>query len=206
MTTDVPTIAALTRLGDPSAVVDLLARPGVVRGGHFRLLSGLHSDTFIAFSGIAADTAALESIADWMLGNVAVWEPTDVLAPSTAGVGLASTIARRVSAQLHLADLGSAGRPQGILGGSLSPGSRVLLVNDVVTTGAGLRALAHQVGAIGASVAGAAWFVSRGLVDVSAELGVPTAHIADLDAPAWPAEACRLCACSAPLEDALDLN
>ena len=206
MTTDVPTIAARTRLGEPLAVTDFLARPGVVRIGHFRLLSGLHTDTFVAFSGIAADSAALDRVADWMLGTVAAWEPSDVLAPTTAGVGLASTLARRLSARLHLADLSSAGRPQHIIGASLTAGARVLLVNDIVTTGAGLRALADLVATTEASVTGAAWFVSRRQVNVTDALDAPTVHIADLDAPAWTAEDCHLCAERVPLEDALDLN
>lgn len=206
MATDIPTIAALTRLGEPSAVADFLARPGVVRHGHFSLLSGLHTDTFVAFSGIAADTNALDRIASWMLGTVAAWEPTDVLAPSTAGVGLASTIARRVSARLHLADLNSAGRPQGIVGESLTHGSRVLLVNDVVTTGAGLHALAEHVRAAGASIVGAAWFAARGPANVTAELQAPSVHIADLEAPTWAADGCHLCTDGVPIEDALDLN
>lgn len=206
VTTDAHTIAARTRLGEPLAVAELLGRPGVMRIGHFRLLSGLHTDTFVAFSGIAADSAALDHVADWMLGTVAAWEPTDVLAPTTAGVGLASTLARRLSARLNLADLSSAGRPQHIIGTSLTPGARVLLVNDIVTTGAGLRALAELVSTADASVTGAAWFVSRAQVNVTAALDAPTVHIADVDAPAWGAEGCHLCAERKPLEDALDLN
>lgn len=42
------------QLGDPELIREMVARPGVLRSGHFRMLSGLHSDRFLAFPGLAA--------------------------------------------------------------------------------------------------------------------------------------------------------
>ena len=39
--------------GDPYALAELLALPGAIMEGHFQLLSGLHTDRFVAFSRIA---------------------------------------------------------------------------------------------------------------------------------------------------------
>lgn len=206
MTTRTGAVAVQSLLGDPDAVADLIARPGVIRFGHYRLLAGLHTDTFVAFSGIATDAAALDLIATWTLGTIAAWQPTDVLAPSTAGVALASSVARRVGARLSLADLDPAGRPCDIAGNTIRAGARVLLVNDVVTTGIGIQHLADLARRTGAHIAGVVYFASRASIDISAAINAPALHVAELKLDAWPADDCDLCSEGLSLEDALDLN
>ena len=196
----------VSQLGDPDLIASYLERPGVLQYGHYELLSGLHTDRFIAFSHIANDRVALDRIAGWLLTAVAPWTPTGVMAPSTAGVSLAANIARRLSVPLHLASLDPTGRANGIIGVEDLGGQSVLLVNDLVTTGDGLTALAETAGAAGASISGAAWFLSRADVDVSAAIGCPSASIAELPLPAWAADECELCSTENPLELALDLN
>ncbi|MEO5575373.1 MAG: hypothetical protein ABIR67_00410 [Gaiellaceae bacterium] len=72
---------------------------------HFELLGGTHSDTFIRFSRIADDDARLQLLADWFLPAVAAWLPTVIVAPSTAGVALGATIARRLAVPFDLAEV-----------------------------------------------------------------------------------------------------
>jgi orotate phosphoribosyltransferase len=193
-------------VGDPADVAAMLATPGVVQAGHFRLLSGLHTDRFVAFSHVVSHPGALDMITDWISPAAAAWSPTGVLAPSTAGVGLAATLARRLSLPLHLADLDTRGRPNDVVGQSLPAGARVLLVNDVVTTGAGFRRLAQVAGAAGALIGGAAWFTSRGASDIGALIGAPTIHVIDLDLPVWSAQTCQPCTDGIAAVDAVDLN
>jgi orotate phosphoribosyltransferase len=193
-------------LGDPSILVDYLARPGVVRTGHFRLLSGLHADRFVAFSRLVDDAHALNAIAGWLTSVVAPWTPTALMAPSTAGVALGSILARRLGAPLHLASLDGFGRPEGLLGAPNLRGQRVLLVNDVVTTGDGIAALAEITRGAGANVAGAAWFLSRTAVPVSERIDAPAASVGLLELPAMAPEQCAGCRTEQRLEDALDLN
>jgi len=193
-------------LGDPSMVVDYLARPGVLRTGHFRLLSGLHADRFVAFSRLVDDPHALSAIAGWLTSVVAPWMPTAVLAPSTAGVALGSALGRRLGAPLHIARLDDSGRPDGLLGGVDLCDQQVLLINDVVTTGDGMAALAVVARAAGANVAGGAWFLSRTDVPVSERIEAPTTCVGLLELPAAALEQCAGCRGEEPLEDALDLN
>lgn len=198
--------AADVRVGDPAVIATFLEMPGVIRTGHFALLSGLHTDAFLAFSSIAVDTQSLVELASWLGPVVAAWQPDAVLAPSTAGVCLASELARRIGARLHLADLDDSGRPCGIVGGSLRAGARCLLVNDVVTTGTGMRLLAEITRDAGASAVGGAWFASRHGVDVASLINAPTVHVADLDLPAISYDECDLCLKGAALQLAIDLN
>jgi orotate phosphoribosyltransferase len=193
-------------LGDPRSLADFLGRPGVLRTGHFRLLSGLHAEHFLAFSAIAQDSDAVREIAADLAAVCGPWRATVVLAPSTAGVALGGEIARALELPLHLASLDADGRADGILGDADLSGQRVLVVNDVVTTGDGLAALGDVVVASGGAVAGAACFGTRSDVDVADRLGVGFCVSAALDLPAVPAANCGLCSAGVELEDALDIN
>jgi orotate phosphoribosyltransferase len=194
------------RRGDPALVRDLLARDGVVEHGHYQLLSGLHSGTFLRFSALAQDNEALGCIGDWLTPTLKAWQADALVAPSTAGVALAWTLALRLAAPLHLAAPGDDGRAIGITTSGELAGRRVLLVNDVVTTGAGMAALARLVEDAGGEIAGAAWFASRAPVDVEGLVAAPTAFVVALALEAVAAEQCELCRDEVPLERATDLN
>ncbi|TFV57746.1 hypothetical protein E4P41_13890 [Geodermatophilus sp. DF01-2] len=191
--------------GDAASLARLLSVEGALRQGHFRLLSGRHTDKFLAFSAIAAETAALDQIASWLRPAVEAWAPDSVLAPTTAGVGLAATLARMMSLPLQLAAAGPEGRPSVLVGTPAPLAGRVLLVNDVTTTGTALGALAGLAETSGGVVAGAAWFASR---QIGGELSLPfpTAHVADVDLPSWPEQECGLCSTDPAPENARDLN
>jgi orotate phosphoribosyltransferase len=107
---------------------------------------------------------------------------------------------------MHLACLNSDGRPEGLVGDPDIAGARVLLVNDVVTTGQGIDALARTVRERGADVAGAAWFASRSGVDVVGNIDAPVVFAVSLDLKAVPADECETCSRGVPLEDGTDLN
>jgi len=180
--------------------------PNTTGAPHFELLSGLHTEHFIAFSQIARDRDSRDRLAAWLHAAVASWGPTVVLAPSTAGVALGASLAAHLSVPLHLAQLDRAGRAEAVLGAPELKGERVLLVNDGVTTGTGLEALAAVVQAADAVVCGAGWFASRDEVDVEGLIGAPTASVCDLPLDAWQADRCPQCSAGVPAELALDLN
>lgn len=192
-------------LGEAASVGRLLSVDGAIRTGHYRLLSGQHSDRFLAFSAIAADPAELDLITTWLAPTVEAWSPDAVLAPATAGVGLAATLASRLSVPLYLASSGQDGRPDCLLGRRILRGSRILLVNDVTTTGTALGALADLVLGDGGVIVGASWFASRSMT-AEPPLPFPAVRVADLDLPSWPADQCSLCRSSLDIEDARDLN
>jgi orotate phosphoribosyltransferase len=195
-----------THLGDQWTLAELLARPGVLEHGHFRLLGGAHSEHFLRFSRIAVDPAALAGLASALAPTLASWQPDAVLAPSTAGVSLGRELAQQLGLALHLASVDEHGRADGILGDWDLNDRRILIINDVVTTGEGLQALAHAAGAAGGSVVGAAWFASRAHVDVADRLGAPTAWLVTVDLPTFAPEACPCCAAGVDAVDGLDLN
>ncbi len=184
----------------------MIVDTGALAEGHFELLGGEHSDRFVRFSRIANDEARLDMVCDWIVPTVAAWLPTAVVAPATAGVALAATIARRLGLPLYLAAIGEDGRATHVHDGDGLVGQRVLLVNDVVTTGRGIEALAAAARASGAMIAGSAWFVSRSDVDVARLIDAPVAALADLELPSWQARACPLCERHETLTHAIEVN
>lgn len=192
--------------GDPYVLAEWLALPGALRSGHFELLSGLHSDRFLAFSRICEEKGALDLLASWLAPELAPLSPSAVLAPSTAGVGLGRALARTLGVPLQLASLNASGRPEAVIGAPPLAGERVLLANDVLTTGQGLEALSRLVRSSGGEPAAAVWFLSRTAVDIEAALGVPGLCIADFELPAWEDKQCHACRRGESLELALDIN
>jgi orotate phosphoribosyltransferase len=194
-------------VGDPSELARFLSRPGALRTGHFRLLSGLHTEHFVAFSAIAQDPTAVEAIAANLAAVCGPWGVSSVLAPSTAGVTLGGALARQLGVGFRLAALDAQGRAEGVLGGADFTHQRVLLVNDVITTGDGLIALRDVVTQAGGGVVGAACFGIRSEIDIVERLGVPVSVSVALGLPAVPADRCLLCRDGvAHIEDALDIN
>lgn len=194
------------RLGDPRLLAEMIVDDGAVVDGHFELLGGSHADRFIRFSRIANQAEHLDAVTEWLLPTAAAWLPTAVVSPATAGVALAAMLSRRLGVPLFLADVGDDGRASHVHDGEALAGARVLLVNDVVTTGRGITALARAASASGANIAGACWFLTRAHVDVPALIGAPVAAVADVDLASWPASACPLCQRDQALTRAVEVN
>jgi orotate phosphoribosyltransferase len=206
LASDTEVLTIRGRLGDPRLTADMITETHAIEHGHFELLGAAHSDAFLRFSRIAERSQALEQTAAWLLPTVAAWLPEVVVAPSTAGVGLGWTLATRLGLPLSLAVVGADGRASSLHADDSVLGKRALLVNDVVTTGAGMTALASTVRAASGEVAGAAWFLTRTNLDAEASLGVPCAYVADLPLPQWAATACPLCDAALPLTRAIEIN
>lgn len=193
-------------LGEPRLLAQMIIEDRAVDEGHFELLGGSHSDRFIRFSRIANAPEHLEAVAGWLLPTVAAWSPSVVVAPATAEVALASLLSRRLGLPLALATLDDAGRAREVRPGEALRGERALLVNDVVTTGDGITALAKAAAVAGASIAGACWFLSRSAVDVAAMINAPAVALVDLKLPSWPARSCPLCQAEQPFTRAGEVN
>lgn len=199
-------LPSTTRVGDPDRAGRLILASQALRSGHFRLLGDLHTDVFVAFSRIAGERAPLELVAHWLAPSTAGWSPDALFAPSTAGVGLGSLIARVLEVPLYLAELDETGRACDVIGSADFTGLQIALINDVVTTGDGLQKLKGVAEDAGGRVVGASWFVSRRRVAIHELLDIPTSHVLDLELPVWLPGDCQLCSSDVPLEDALDLN
>jgi orotate phosphoribosyltransferase len=172
----------------PSAdVVRLFRECGALLEGHFLLSSGMHSPYYLQCARVLMEPGRAMRLCAALLAKLHRELPAlsidAVVAPALGGVVLGYELARQLGV-LSLFVEREAGRFALRRGFTLEPGSRVLLAEDVVTTGLSSRECMACVTAAGATVVAAACLIdrSRGRAD----LGVPLVALAELDLPIYP--------------------
>ena len=157
--------------------------------GHFILSSGLRSPRYLQCARVLMDPARAERLATVLAAKLPaeVREQVDsVISPAMGGVIIGQELARALGKPAMFVE-----RPQGIFelrrGFRLSPGERVLLVEDVVTTGLSSREAIAAIERAGGKVIGAASLVDRS--SGKADLGVPFTPLIRIDVPAYEADA-----------------
>lgn len=180
-------------------VLETLRGSGALKRGHFLLSSGRHSDQYIEKFDLLrrpdATSAACGLIAS-RFRNAGI----DVVAgPTTGGVILAFEVARQLGVSAAYAERAAppaAGR-EFRRGTDFAPGSRVLVVDDILTTGGSVRETLDALAAHPVEVVGVVVLVDRS--GGRADLPSPWIALARVDAESWEAADCPLCAAGEPL-------
>src|SRR5918994_4363856 len=177
-------------------VLDLFRRSGALLEGHFRLTSGLHSDRYMQSALVLQYPEHAEALGAALAERTRHLQPTAVLSPALGGIVIGQEVARALGVRALFAE-----RQEGALtlrrGFSLSNADRVLVVEDVLTTGGSTRETAAVATAAGAQVVGAAAIVDRG--KDPARLNLPLQALVQLDVPTYDPAACPLCAAGKPV-------
>ena len=171
-------------------LVALLRDCGALLEGHFRLTSGLHSPVYLQCARLLMDPARAARICAALQPKLALALPRQrfdvTVAPAMGGVVFGYELARQlgvVSLFVERVDGKFALRR----GFAIEPGMRVLIAEDVVTTGLSVREAIACVRGHGAEVVGAACVIDRS--GGAAELDVPLVSLAQLDLPVYAADA-----------------
>ena len=184
-------------------LLDLFRRTGALLDGHFRLSSGLHSTGYLQCALVLQHPAHAEALGRALADHVRELRPTVVLSPALGGVIIGHEVGRALGVRAIFAE-----RQDGELtlrrGFMLAEADRVLLVEDVLTTGGSTRETMQVATAAGGRVVGAASIVDRsgGKGKTSgggAILGVPFASLLDIDLPTYEPDQCPLCAKGLPV-------
>ena len=156
--------------------------------GHFILSSGLRSPRYLQCARVLMDPARAERLASALAAKLPaeVRDQIDaVVSPAMGGVIIGHEMGRALGKPAMFVE-----RPQGVFelrrGFRLNPGERVLMVEDVVTTGLSSREAIAAIEAAGGKVVGAASLVDRS--GGSADLGVPYTSLIRIDVPSYAAE------------------
>jgi orotate phosphoribosyltransferase len=170
---------------------------GALRDGHFVLASGRHSPTYLEKFQVLQHPADTERLC----GAIASWarsrDVATVAGPTTGGIILAHEVARQLGLRAIYAERREAGAGRELRRGfSLARGERVLVVDDIMTTGGAIEETIDAVRAAGGSVAAAAVLVDRS--GGSARPGVPLLALWRLDIPTYAPAECPLCAKGVP--------
>jgi orotate phosphoribosyltransferase len=177
-------------------LLDLYRRSGALLEGHFRLTSGLHSPGYLQCALVLQYPQHAETLARAIAERARDWRPTVVLSPALGGVVIGQEVGRALGVRAIFAE-----RQDGVLtlrrGFTLSPGDRVLVVEDVLTTGGSTRETMQVARAAGGQVVGAASIVNRS--GVAPQFDVPFVTLLEVSLPTYEPEACPLCAQSVPV-------
>lgn len=181
---------------DREAVLDLFRKAGALLEGHFRLSSGLHSNGYLQSALVLQDPARAAALAEALASRAREWSPTVVLSPALGGVIIGHEVGRALGVRALFAERQDT-RLTLRRGFALGPADRVLVVEDVVTTGLSTRETIEVARSCEAEVVGAVSLIDRSAG--RAEIGLPFASLVALNLPAWASDACPLCAAGVPV-------
>lgn len=170
---------------------------GALLEGHFLLTSGLHSPRYLQCALLMQDPARAERLCRDLAQRFADRKVTCVMGPALGGIIVAHELARALGVKGLYAEREN-GKMALRRGFGLSPGDRVLLVEDVVTTGGSLLEILALVQAAGAGLAGVAALADR-TSGRDPGLGMPLEALVKVDVPTYKAEECPLCRAGIPI-------
>lgn len=157
---------------------------GALLDGHFILSSGLHSPRYLQCARVLMDPARAERLCRAIAGKVrAAGMAVDLVAsPAMGGVIVGYEVARQLGVSaIFFERVG--GKLELRRGFSIPKGARVLMVEDIVTTGLSSRECIEGIAAEGGVTVAAACLIDRS--SGKAELGVPLFALTSLDVPAF---------------------
>jgi len=173
------------------AILKVFREAGALLEGHFLLTSGFHSPKYLQCALVLQDPARAERLCKQLAERFRSQGVTCVVGPAIGGIIVAHEVARALGTKCLFAE-----RQDGAMtlrrGFTICPKDRVLLVEDVVTTGGSLREVADLIRAAGAEVVGVASLVDR-TSGRDPQFGAPFEALVRVDVPTHAPSECPLC-------------
>src|SRR5437868_7261766 len=177
-------------------LLDVFKRSGALLEGHFRLTSGLHSSGYLQCALVLQHPQHAEALGRALGERTRGLRPTLVLSPALGGIVIGQEVGRALGVRAIFAE-----RQDGALtlrrGFIIGESDRVLVVEDVLTTGGSTRETMQVARAAGGLVVGAASIVNRGAG--APQFDVPFASLLDVSLPTYEPDQCPLCAQGLPV-------
>jgi len=181
---------------DREAVLRLFRDSGALLEGHFRLSSGLHSAGYLQCALVLQHPRHAEALGRALSGLLRPLDPTVVLSPALGGLIIGHEVGRGLGVRAIFAE-----RQDGAMtlrrGFRLDPADRVVVVEDVVTTGGSTKETMAVARAAGARVVGAGAVIDRS--GGATDLDVPFQALAAIALATHEPEECPMCAAGQPV-------
>jgi orotate phosphoribosyltransferase len=170
---------------------------GAYLRGHFRLTSGLHSAGYLQCALVLQHPSIAGSLGAALAE--AIGKRADVVAsPAIGGLIIGHEVARPLGVRFIFTERDPASRAMSLRRGfHVERGERIVVIEDVVTTGGSTREVIGIMQAAGADVVAAGCIIDRS--GGKADPGVEFVALATLEVPAWAPEECPLCAAGQPV-------
>ena len=177
-------------------VLQIFKDSGALLSGHFKLASGLHSDTYFEKFQVLQYPWYVEKLCAEMAARFKDDGIQLVLGPTTGGVLLAYEVGKQLGMRGIFAEKGDGGR---VLkrGFKINPGERVLVVDDVLTTGGSVWDTIEVLKKEGGTLVGVGLLVDR--TGGETNFGVKTEALLSLKVDKYEPSECPLCKAGIPL-------
>lgn len=184
-----------------SDLLSQLEATGALKKGHFLYASGLHGDTYVEKFNLLRNPKATSEICQHFAARFRDEKIDVVVGPTTGGILLAFETARQLGVAAAYAERASGGTSGREIrrGTSFAPGARVLVVDDILTTGGSVRETLIALEAHPVDVVAVGVLVDRSAGETSFG-DVPLVAIASRKFVAWAEDSCPLCGAGVPLE------
>jgi len=190
---------ARDRALERASIEQLFVDSGALLEGHFLLKSGRHAARYLEKFLVLQHPRYAVEIGRRMAEVLARWLPTLVVGPTTGGALLAHEVARQLGGSVRgvFAEPVEGGGRALRRGWTIAADERVVLVDDILTTGASLVETLGAVRAAGVEPLAASVIVDRSVEPF--DLGIPLHALGRIEVPSWSAESCELCRAGVPL-------
>lgn len=170
-------------------VLDLFRQSGALLEGHFILSSGLRSPIFLQKAKVFMDPGKTEQLCRALAAKIreaGYGDVSKIVSPAVGGIIPGYETARHLGVPAIYTE-----RVNGVFelrrGFEVSPGEKVIVVEDIVSTGISIRECIEAISKTGANVVAAACLIDRS--GGEAEIGVPLVALTQYKVPAYPADA-----------------
>ena len=186
-------------MASQSSLLETLRASGALKEGHFVLSSGRHSDRYIEKFDLLRQPEATSEVCRHIADAFRDQEIDVVVGPTTGGVILAFEVARQLGVAAAYAERSTESETAREFrrGTAFLAGTRVLVVDDILTTGGSLRETLDALAAYPVTIAGVAVLVDRSGGGV--ELGAPYVALATMEIASWDPVDCPLCGRGEPV-------
>lgn len=176
---------------------EIFEKSGAIMNGHFLLTSGLHSPVYWEKFQVLQYPHYTEQLCRMMATNFAKQGVEVVAGPTTGGVILAFEVARQLGVRGIFAEKTPTGERAFRRGFNIKPGERVLVVDDILTTGGSVNEVLAAVKALKGNLVGIAVLVDRS--EKKVDFGVPLFSCYRSETVTYKPNSCPLCASKVPL-------
>lgn len=171
-------------------IMQIFTQTGALLNGHFILTSGRHSDQYMQCARVLQYPEHTEKLTRIIAGEFADDRVDVVVAPAMGGIIVGYEVARHLGVKSVFCE-----RHEGQMtmrrGFSIEPGQRVLVVEDVITTGGSVKEVIEVVQSSQGQVVGVGVLVDRSGGQVS--FGVKTVSVLSVEVESFPGDDCPLC-------------
>ena len=182
---------------DKEKILELFKTTGALQLGHFRLTSGLHSPEYFQCAKVLQYPQYNELLCGDIARHFHDWRVELVISPAIGGIMVGQEVARQMRVRGIFAEREDS-KMSLRRGFEIKEGERVLVCEDVVTTGGSVQEVVGIVRKAGGTVVGVASIVDRSKIPIN--FGAKFFPLLKMEVPVYQPEACPLCKENVPIE------